>query len=205
MGAKTVTGQIAGQAYSNVSIGSYSASDAAYAGYNGELYFGCAMKFTAPAFEGVSKSLAVSLWIYKGVGTTSTLRYALLSSDANKNSYVGTSGAVTDANQIATGTVTFEGLTSETAQQSFTISTAALKKNTTYYLILWASENTGITIQPVSSAWGDNTVTLSYISGIALIRAAGGDVNGIPEIYHNGAWVTPIQDIYHDGQWVTPS
>lgn len=193
---------IVGHADGHVSVGSYSQNAAKYAGYaGGSSYYAYVLKFTTPDFLGVSESLAFSLLLNQGMGTDVTLRYALCTSDANKNDYCGTKTAVSDSYQITTGTTKLNDMSSTVVRHTVNVSTAKLKPETTYYLILWAYSDTGVSLKEVSSAWGDFKVTLAYNSGLGYIdsgAAAAGYLayidNGtsfdvfIPEEDNGSAW-----------------
>lgn len=166
--ANTVTGVIEGQAYSYTTLGDY-ANKSGYAGYSGSSYYTNAIKFTTPDFVGASESIEIGLIMRTGVGASATLRYAVCTSDANKAAYMSTTDDVTDENQIATGTVTFEDLKSDSQKRTFTIATSKIKPNATYYLFLWASGKTGVSLDKTSGAGGDFTVIVSYNSGLVYI------------------------------------
>lgn len=146
---------------------------AAYAGTNQSAFYTFVLKFTAPEFAGVSKKLRFRLGMTKGAGTDITLRWALCASDANKNSYLNTNGAVTDSNQISSGTMKATGLSTAITYQQLEISTGRVKAGGTYYLILWG-------YNPQSSpAWCtvNNTsygsVTLESVAGIVRLVRGG--------------------------------
>lgn len=201
--ADKASGSVLGQAYSNTTLGDYG-NNAGYAGYASSVYFTDVIKFTTPEFRGVSQQLEMGLYVYVGVGSEATVRYALCTSDANKGKYMKTTAAVADEYQIAAGTVSFEGLTTDVEKRSFTIETAKLEPDTTYYLFLWAAGQTGVSLQTPSSAWGEFTAEVTYISGAVMIPTEEGEVLAVPEIYVGGAWVTPVMEIYAGGAWVTP-
>ena len=173
MSMKTVAGTGLKQAYSTGSW-EYTDYDAAYAGCaGGNLYLPYILRFEIPAFEGVSEALEVALVCNSGVGETVQLRYALCSSDTNKEKYLNTSGAVSDDNQIATGVAVFSGMSTDVVTRSFQVPTTKLKAGT-WYLILWAYNETGLSIRAVKSDWGSHSVALGYNIGIARIRTASG-------------------------------
>ena len=149
----------------------YATDTTGYAGSNYSEYNTYLLKFTTPAFVGVSESVAIKLGIVKNAGDPPTLRYALCTSDANKASYCNTYSAVSDAYQIETGTKTFEGLSSGVTYHTITIPTAKLKPSTTYYLFLWAYTPTSnpnhIVPQPLD--YTTPSVVVGYNQGIAYI------------------------------------
>lgn len=184
MATNSTNATIVGQIYSflsNISNKEYNTTDAAYAGRNElDQYYAYVLKFTTPEFQGVSQNIDVAIWMYNNLNdTTVTLRYALCTSDANKTSYVNTSEIVSDTNQIATGTVTFDelalsldALAIAKKSQTFSIETEKVESNKTYYLFLWAfdSEDTGVEIiSATSDYYGGHSVSIGYNSGIIYI------------------------------------
>lgn len=142
--ACTVVGQAYGTQGSSIN---YSTSNTAYAGFNYSGWYPYVLKFTTPSFSGKVTSIVIDLSVLRGnrngaASAAVSLRYALCKSDANFSSYNKTAAAVTDANQIVVGRISFTALTSAYEMQTLTIATDALAANTTYYLILWG-DNTG--------------------------------------------------------------
>lgn len=135
----TVIGQSSGR-----SAGTAVYSDVAcYAGANqsdGKYVY--ILKFKTPDFKGVFEKLNLSLYIKSNYSKTITLRYALATSDANRNSYRNTTAAVTEEYQLESGTFPFDGI-STGAYNTITMSlNSAVKANTEYYLYLWGYNNT---------------------------------------------------------------
>lgn len=188
MATNSANASIGGQAYGANSIGDYGTA-AAYAGYAGNAHYGYALKFTTPDFAGAVESIVFAMSMNVGVGSDVTLRYALCSSDSNKNAYAGAVGEVQDENQIATGLVAFEGITSAIKQQTITIATTKLRANTTYYLLLWSADNTGVSIKEVNSAYGAASVTLHYNSGLIRIDTGDGELLCMPMIDNGSEYV----------------
>lgn len=170
MATNSVGCNIVGHAYSYTTLGDYN-QGVAYAGYAGSLYYAYVQKFTTGGFLGASESVNFTMYVTNGVGDSVTLRYAICSSDSNKNAYCGTSKIVVDQNQIVNGTITVSNLSAEVERRIITIPVTALKANTTYYLMLWASGNTGISLKGISSAWGNFSTEVGYNSGLAWIGA----------------------------------
>lgn len=177
----TQAATVAGQAYGAATMGSYSTAEADYAGWNGSANYGYCLKFTTGELAAKSDSLRFSLLMTKGMGDTANLRYALCASDANKASYVGTAEAVADENQLATGTVTFEGMGTNPAAKEFTVATGELESNTTCYLFLWSADMTGVSIQAATN----HTVTVTLADGTMVLSM---------ELYVNGEWLTLGQE-----------
>lgn len=169
MATNSVNCTIVGHTSGYNSFADYSVSPACYAGYNNYNYYAYVLKFTTPTFAGASESINFNFWMYKGVGTTVRLRYAICSSDANKTLYCETSSAVTDSYQITTGTVSFSNMTTTTESRTLTVSTTGLQSNQTYYLILWAYNQTGIELREINSAWGSYSITMGYNDGVVWI------------------------------------
>lgn len=139
----TLNGTIIGQS-SGQSAGAAVYSDVAcYAGANtsnGKYVY--ILKFKTPDFKGVFEKLNLNLYIKSNYSKTITHRYALATSDANRNSYRNTTSAVTEEFQLESGTFTFEGI-STSAYNTITMSlNSAVKANTEYYLYLWGYNNT---------------------------------------------------------------
>ncbi len=135
----TIIGQSSGKA-----AGTAVYSDAAcYAGANtsdGKYVY--ILKFKTPDFKGVFEKLNLNLYIKSNYSKTITHRYALATSDANRNSYRNTTSAVTEEYQLETGTFTYEGI-STSAYNTITMSlSSVLEANTEYYLYLWGYNNT---------------------------------------------------------------
>ena len=131
------------------------------------------LRFDIPEFKGMSESLEIELVCSSGVGENAQLRYALCTSDANRGLYQNTQGNVSDSNQIATGTVTFSGMSSNVVKRSFKVPTTKVKAGI-WYLFLWAYNETGLSIRAVNSDWGNHSVTLNYNIGVVRIKTASG-------------------------------
>lgn len=200
MATNSVACTIVGHAYAYTSLGEYN-KNAAYAGYNGTAYYAYILKFTTPAFTGASEGVSFGIWMNQGWGTDVTLRYAICSSDANKNSYCGTTGAVSDSNQITSGTVSLKGMSSTQEKRTVTVTTAKLKQNTTYYLILWAYNNTGVSLMNISSAWGEYSADLGYNSGLVWIDTGSGFESYQCYIDNGTSWDMCIPYIDNGTSW----
>ena len=143
---------------------SYATNQVAYAGYDGGTHRVTAIKLTTPAFSGDPTALVLNMYPYKGVGTDVTLRWAICTSDANYSKYCGTSSAVTDANQIASGTVDISSISSSVSSSSkktLTLSSTKLKASTTYYVMLWSAGTTGMGISAVNTYLSTETLTMT--------------------------------------------
>lgn len=184
--------------------GTYDTANSAYVGYGSSTeFYPYALKFTLPSFSGVSSAVAFSLSMYGGYrngskSSTVNLRWALCSSDANINSY-NTAGAVSDPNQIVSGTVTFDGLNSSTsAIKTLNIPTAALKSGGTYYLILWGNNSGGYSGDTATmNAASKHSAMLEYGSGVVWV----GDSATVPDRYSGVDWKTIIPEKYNGSSW----
>lgn len=165
----TVVGQV--YANNNGGWGSYGPS-APYAGANSTNKYTWMMQFTTPSFTGVCKKLTINLSakIQSSYYTTINIRYALLSSDANRDSYKNKLGAIEDSNQISTGIYPTMNLTS--AYQHFTLELdlKTLTPDTTYYLILWGSSNGTSTNTLTNMNTAENhIIVIHYDDGLLYI------------------------------------
>lgn len=137
------------------SFGSYSTSTAVSVLHT-TYYKATSMKFTTPSFSGQSSSIKFNL---ANIGTTYEnikIRWALCTSDDNKANYLNTSSAVSDTNQIASGTFTPPASISDSYE--LTVATTAINPNTTYYLFLWAGTDAMFAIDSVAAASHSFTV-----------------------------------------------
>lgn len=137
-------------------------------------YYNYCLKFTTPTFTGTSSSVkfTISAMDNQPENSTVVLRYALCSSDANFSKYQ-TSGTPSDSYQIKTGTASF-AVSSSYKDCSFTVSTTALKSNTTYYLIIYsrAGYTSQNSIHIRASTY--HSATLNYTANYTLTTSATG-------------------------------
>lgn len=181
MATNAVSCIIVGHAYSDYHLGEYH-RDVAYAGCaGGSSYYAYVQKFTTPAFIGASESVSFEIILRIAIGTDVTLRYALCTSDANKDLYVGVKTDVLDPNQVTKGIITWNGVGSEGETRSIVAHTSALRGDTTYYLMVWAYDGTGVSIMAPSSVWGDFSTTLGYNSGLVWIDT--GETSVASQVY----------------------
>lgn len=101
------------------------------------------LKFTTPDFNGTSTSMSIALRAYKFPTETQndcTLRWALCSSDAYKDNYIGAVGAVTsDPYMLSNGTFSLTGLSvSEYKDTVLLAPCKTLQPNTPYYVYFWS-------------------------------------------------------------------
>lgn len=170
MAMKSVSAQNIMQA-SNGNSWAYTTGEAIYAGATGGTVYGVAiLRFDVPAFAGVSESLDVALISYIGMGADVTLRWALCTSDANRELYMKTTEEVADDNQIGSGTVTIPDVTSTSVARKFQVPATKIKGGNTYYLFLWAYNQTGLSIRAASSDWGEHSVSIGYNLGVFRLK-----------------------------------
>ena len=168
---------------------------AQYVGYNGGKYYTYILKFTTPSFGGISEDLTIKLGMNVIASATLILNYALCTSDANKEKYVKTYNTVTDATQIAAGTVTLaEPLT------ELLISTANLKAATTYYLYLWGSNNKNV-LATVGVTSG-HSASVSYNSGLVYIDSGRGFEAYTAHIDNGTGWDMVIPYVDSGTAWI---
>lgn len=159
---------------SSYSSWDYTTTERAYAGYAGGVrYDATIFRFDVPTLSNSFKGLSVSIAVYNGLGTNPKLRYAVCTSDVNRESYRSTTGTVSDPNQVATGTITLSSVGSTAAKKEFSIQDVKLEGGKTYYLILWAAEMTGVFISAVKSELGNHSVTVSYNGGVVWLKVNG--------------------------------
>ena len=150
----------------------YGTDNSGVAGYSSG-YKVAVLRFDVPAVPGAAKYLDVGMVISKVTTADATVRWAVCRSDANRGKYLDTSDEVTDENQVASGTIPFEGLTNTLGMRTFRIPVKGIRKGT-WYLILWASELKGIYIRSAVSSYGEASVSVVYTGGIVRIKTPEG-------------------------------
>lgn len=102
-------------------------------------YYPCYLKFKTPTtftkFDDIVFYIKLTGTNYKTIELIRTMRYALCTSDSNYSSYANIYNAVSDKNQIATGT--FNTNTANGSTITIKISSVSLNPGTEYYLIIW--------------------------------------------------------------------
>lgn len=160
--ANTIDCSIIGQTYAtgNGTFGAYATTGNKYAGANSSSYYAYILQFQTGDFTGDCEKLDLNLSIKSMYHANLTLRYALATSDENKNSYRSTTNEVTDSNQIASGQFALNGL-STSAYQTHTLSidTDALEPGTVYYLFLWGTNKSSGTNLDVTAS---HSVTVQF-------------------------------------------
>lgn len=154
---------------------SYQTSGNAYVGWAGATGVDCATiyKFTVPTFTGKSTVISLTMKIQNQVdnGGATTLNWALAKTDAKitGNKYVdGTNYPLTGNGEIANGTVSVNIRYASYAAHTFAINTSAITAGGTYYLIIYRSNNTGLSVQYPSS------IILAYKSSYTITYNANG-------------------------------
>ena len=133
----------------------YATDTTAYAGFNyNNEYYPFIIKFKTPKMtEGfISTSIDFNLAIWRGSrngseSPTVSLRYAILSDDANYRSYLFTKKEVDDENQLVSGITTLSSLPKSSSfpdtKTKLNIPISVLKPDTIYFLILWGDDSGG--------------------------------------------------------------
>jgi len=172
----TVNGEYLGSIYafkSGWQVANYSTTEISRAGVyldtdGSSIHHTSVVKFTVPAFTGVSQKIAFKMWANRmgsEYPSTINLRYAICKADTNKDSYKQTNEAVTDDNQITSGTVKLTDVSTAAGSatwQTVTIETDTLTEGT-WYLMLWSasapSTNEVLVMQGTSY---HDSITLTY-------------------------------------------
>lgn len=145
-----------------------------YMGFDLTKYYPYILRFNTPSFTGESVSIKFTFGTYRGKGTANVaFRYAICTSDANKNSYVNTANTVSDSYQVATGSSQFSNLAGSGSEytKSITVSTKNLKASTTYYLYMWAANTSGQYVTMLEP--GNHSAVLTYTTAYKLTVSAG--------------------------------
>lgn len=133
------------------------------------------IEFKTPDFDGISSMLTVDLYYFSfgsyNSSSKCSLSYALCTSDENVGDYYHAPSYVYDPNQIEYGLLSREDL----KNLPFVIQTDKLKKNTSYYLVLWqpTDENCLESIRIASHRCLGHGFTVYYNSGIETINTRG--------------------------------
>jgi hypothetical protein len=174
---------------------------AVYAGINTQSYYTCILRFTVPEIVGVFENVTFTLGMTKGLGTAPTLRYALCTSDSNKDYYIKTNAAVSEENQITSGTFTTGELKATITYQKLVVPTKNLECGKTYYLFLWGhSEHT----QPefaMINATGNHTITVGYNTGLVYIDNGSGFTAYQAYVDNGTDWSLCIPYIDNGSSW----
>lgn len=199
----TASGTIVSQCYYNDTsdVWTIYASYEAYAGYGAGYYYVYILKFETPSFSGISEKIAIN---FKAINantstTTASIRYALCTSDANKDNYKYTNGAVTDSYQIASGTISVSCSSTTGTSNTLSINTSSLSSNTTYYLYFWAN-GPGISSFRVGTT-NNHSVSLTYRHESVYIYNGSSWDKYVPYIYNGSSWDRYVPYIYNGSSW----
>lgn len=195
---ETAKGVVTKQAGYNNSWSSYSTKQQ-YAGMGTTSYFTTIVVLQTPSFLGASKTLNVTLRVLKqGNNSNPTLRWALTTSDVNRDKYINTISEITaesDESQIVSGIHSFNNINASGVDSTITINTQKLKPSTTYYLYLWGYESGNwLTVYQPSG----HSVSLDYSSGIVYI-GDGSKFNSYLVYIHDGTRWDLYIPYLHDG------
>lgn len=208
MGTNSVACTVVGQTRTSGTMGSYSTSATAYAGKAGSYYYTYFLKFTLPQFSGVAEELEFGLYLTTGIGTSPGFRAAICSSDANAASYINATapvGEVEDPFQLSAGTVSFPDVTNSPKLYTFRLDAAGLQAGQTAYLILWASEAVGVSVQATTSTYGNATAVLHYNAGLVRLDTGDGFAQALACIEIDGVQTQVIPCIDTGTGWLTGS
>ena len=144
-------------------------------GVNGSKYYTYIMKFNTPIFSGESTSIEFNFDFLYRKNTSIGIRYAICSSDANRELYENKSGSITDTYQLASGNTTFTIKSSGyTENVKLTINTSKLASDTVYFLYLWAeNSSSGYATIPAATLQYRPTITLNYVNTYKLTISEG--------------------------------
>lgn len=201
MATNTMNGSILNQAGYNDRWGNYG-STGQYAGFGTTSYFTTIVAFQTPAFQGVSEGVEITLCVTKnGNNSNPTLRWALATSDVNRNMYVNTTSEVTsesDSTQVAYGVHQFQGVTASGTNSTIVVETSDLKPSTTYYLYLWGYESDNwLTVYQSKS----HSVSVGYNSGLVYIDSGNGFDAYVVYIDNSSGWDQCIPYIDNGSGW----
>ena len=163
------------------------------------------IKFTTPSFTGNSTNIKFKFYVGATSKTTVSLRYAIATSDKNKNSYTKTYSTVSDSYQVASGTTSLDA-TNTLGTDTISINTTALQGGNTYYLFLWSSKsgdsNSYVTIQPQGVGEVNHTITITYEDGGHVYIYDGTNFVAYDVYVYNGSdWDRYTPYIYNGSDW----
>ena len=194
------------------SDGTFDTTNAAYVGLGNkntaELY-PYWLKFITPTFSGKSSSITFNLSMLQGYRNGSksakvNLRWALCTSSANQASYntIEACAGVSDPYQIASGTVTFDGLTNAYSAKTLTIPTTALKSGVSYFLVLWGDSSGGyVDDTATANASTKHSAALEYNSGVVRIRRGNEWKVGVVYVRRGNEWKVGVPYVRRGNEW----
>ena len=181
-----------------------------YAGAYGEGYYTSCLKFRTPKFAGISERITFRVRLYLIGNGDTKLRWALCSSDVNKEKYTGNwpdsvYSEVEDEYQIAQGIVEWTDLWGSDRGGSvheLTIDTKALKPEREYCLFLWSYYNKDSISTVVQVGQGsEHTATLEYNSGLIQVKYNGEMVSCVVDVASGGEWKQAMPEVAVGGSW----
>lgn len=193
---ETYSCTIAGQMSTNDSLKNFT-KYSAVAGKSGNYYYTYFQKFTIPEFAGRVEALTFTLALKSSYSSGNTLRAAIIDSIDNYTAYLSSRsplGEVTDSHQVGSRILTFSGLS--TVPQPITFS-VDINKNAkiqpgTYYLVLWAYTEVGMTIEDTDSGYGAAVTTATVETNLGPTC----------HVYDGSAWVQVQPYVYDGSAWV---
>ena len=194
----TANGTIVSQCGYNGGWFSYG-SGQQYAGYNSGNYYPYILQFTTPSFTGVSEKIDITFQAVNVAVTSASIRYALCTSDANKNSYTSTTSDVEDSYKIASGTFSVSCPDVIGTSNTLTINTSTLQPDTTYYLYFWGNGTTTSLFQVGKTS--NHSVTLTYDEGVVYIYNGSSWDKYAPYIYNGSSWDKYAPYVYNGSSW----
>lgn len=176
----------------------WSSSREAYAGHANSVYYVAEFAFTTPAFIGISKKITLSLSTKYSYNRYPSFRYAIVSTDNNKNRYVNTLSAVSDPNQLASGSSYWDYLSSSYEDREITIPCEGLKPNTQYVLFLWAHDLSNLALYNLPA---EHWFRIEYDQGLVRIDDGEKILTAVPYIDTGTEWVRAMPYIDTGESW----
>lgn len=142
-----------------------------YAGFSYGVKYVAIIQFKTPEFTGAARSIIMTMVgaEFRPSGGDPVLRWALCSSDANRDSYANP-GEVTDEYQMVAGEITF---TDEMKEKELVIENNEFLPDTTYYLMLWGHTPDAMgRISLLATSY--NSVRIEYDEGVVYIDFGSG-------------------------------
>lgn len=193
---ETVSCAISGQMSTNDNLKSFNTYSAAI-GKSGNYYYTYFQKFTIPEVAGRVETLNFTLALKSSYSSGNTLRAAIIDSTDSYESYLSSHsplGEVTDSHQVGSGILTFSGLSTVPQPTTFSvaINKSAKIQPGTYYLVLWAYTEVGMTVQDTDSGYGAAVTTATVETSLGPTC----------HVYDGNAWVQVQPYVYDGNTWV---
>lgn len=175
-------------------------------------YYTTVIRFTTPSFSGESELVEIQYSAKEHFvkdGGDVTLRWALCVEDANGNcesyrdEYWGIGSAVAKHTyQIDSGEKTHGNGTSSYSDWSITISSTAIEPDTTYYLFLWAkNDSSGYSSLMTIAGPSNHSATVTVKDDLVWIRDGGSWKRARVWIRDGGTWKRALPWIRDGGTW----